>query len=472
MSDTLLYRELFPSYHPSWGDHGAGRRNIYKVPSACAHAKQFQGHPVAYGPPDKLILSATHGELAALPEACSTAAVLLRQAARLHPALPQVAVVSANAMHLRTCDSAAAIGHSCPAQYTSGAASAPLVSLEVHFTPVPDTRPECRQAAPATASTARNSNAASTARNSNAKACATPQHHAFAAAAAHDWAAPLRARLRSRRARLEARSGLLLVHVEPAHVLAAADAIAAQPLVATVAPAKVHRSHNLAAAGAIVQSAGGDAAGAAESHPFWEVGITGTGQVIGIGDSGLDMDHCAYRDARVPFAGFGTGMSHVPQFTSDAHRKVALYYMCDPACACCATSHRELRVCWHTKVKYMLPATATVVFYALSLKRSAKVRDRAQPHRNAPRSRRYADGSDVASGHGSHVAGIAAAAPLDSGDGSQRGVAHDARLAFFDLGDTSSGRGATISAPYDLANTYALQLPARGCALVCVAANW
>ena len=118
------------------------------------------------------------------------------------------------------------------------------------------------------------------------------------------------------------------MHVEPQHILAASTLLASQPLVALVAPGKVRRRHNLNTAAAIVQSAGGESA--ANAHPFWDAGVSGQGQIIGVGDSGLDMDHCAYVDPAVPFEGFSTGSSRTPQFVSKTHRKVALYYMCAP----------------------------------------------------------------------------------------------------------------------------------------------
>ena len=78
-----------------------------------------------------------------------------------------------------------------------------------------------------------------------------PQHHSFAAAAVADWSAPLQRHLKRQQwhassldshvgaansgtAWLEARGGLLLAHVAPVHVLAAAEALASQALVMLV----------------------------------------------------------------------------------------------------------------------------------------------------------------------------------------------------------------------------------------------
>ena len=122
-----------------------------------------------------------------------------------------------------------------------------------------------------------------------------------------------------------------------------------------VAPARVYRHHqqatSLADASAITQSATFDTS--ADAPPLWSAGLTGAGQVLGLGDSGVDMDHCAFNDPAVSFRGFETGQSRVPQFVSETHRKLAFYYM-------------------------------------------------------------FADGTDSMAGHGSHVAGIAVAAPLQA----------------------------------------------------------
>jgi hypothetical protein len=128
--------------------------------------------------------------------------------------------------------------------------------------------------------------------------------------------------------------GLLRLHVRPSQLDAALEHLSAEPLVSLVTAGRVHHAHNLAAAAAVAQSpsaltangAGGRAAGA--QHPFWQAGLAGKGQLIGIGDSGLDMTHCAFADVAVPFESFGVDDFSVPIFNSSTHRKVALYYMC------------------------------------------------------------------------------------------------------------------------------------------------
>lgn len=112
------------------------------------------------------------------------------------------------------------------------------------------------------------------------------------------------------------------------------DYLAAEPLVGLVSAGKLHRTHNLEVASAVAQSHtaltsnGGGAGNGNTQHPFWQAGLAGKGQLIGIGDSGLDMTHCAFADPKVPFKSFAVDEFNVPNFNSSTHRKVALYYMC------------------------------------------------------------------------------------------------------------------------------------------------
>ncbi|GJP30633.1 hypothetical protein CLOM_g4168 [Closterium sp. NIES-68] len=48
------------------------------------------------------------------------------------------------------------------------------------------------------------------------------------------------------------------------------------------------------------------------ARPLWRAGITGSGQIVGIGDSGIDMQSCFFRDDTVPLPG-------------SSHRKVVQY---------------------------------------------------------------------------------------------------------------------------------------------------
>lgn len=153
-----------------------------------------------------------------------------------------------------------------------------------------------------------------------------------AQAAAEDWQPVLQKILAGAPVAMQAQDGLLIVYVPPRHIAAAATAIARQPEVAHVLPRRLHFLHNLQDVSLQIQ-AGGDAArgdAATEAH-FWSAGVNGSGQVIGLGDSGIDMEHCAFTDPAVPFGSFTVDRSRVPVFRSTEHRKVALYYMCVPS---------------------------------------------------------------------------------------------------------------------------------------------
>jgi hypothetical protein len=57
-------------------------------------------------------------------------------------------------------------------------------------------------------------------------------------------------------------------------------------------------------------------------HAFWAAGLDGRGQIVGMGDSGVDMRSCFFSDPAVPFA--------VPQgsaeWSAPNHRKVVYYW--------------------------------------------------------------------------------------------------------------------------------------------------
>lgn len=70
---------------------------------------------------------------------------------------------------------------------------------------------------------------------------------------------------------------------------------------------------------------------------------------------------------------------------------------------------------------------------------------------------RFQDGADEYSGHGSHTAGIIAAAPPTTAGPENDGVAPNAKLAFYDLG--SSRSGSMVATPGNLNRLYALTCP-------------
>lgn len=126
--------------------------------------------------------------------------------------------------------------------------------------------------------------------------------------------------------------------------------LAAQPATHWLSPASLTASARNWQASAIVQSGKGapssnpsNAAADAATHPLWAANVTGRGQVIGGGDSGLDVSHCFFADPDVPielkaagssgsgggwrgFFGGGNGAGGGGSvFESERHRKIRLY---------------------------------------------------------------------------------------------------------------------------------------------------
>jgi subtilisin family serine protease len=64
------------------------------------------------------------------------------------------------------------------------------------------------------------------------------------------------------------------------------------------------------------------------AHVFWDQGLDGKGQVIGIGDSGIDMHSCFFKDPNVPFS---TPIDGSREWRAPEHRKVVYYWgLADP----------------------------------------------------------------------------------------------------------------------------------------------
>ena len=131
--------------------------------------------------------------------------------------------------------------------------------------------------------------------------------------------------------------------------------LAAQPATHWLSPASLEATERNWQASAIIQSGKGapsaagstNAAADAATHPLWAANVTGKGQVIGGGDSGLDLSHCFFADPAVPielrpagggssgggagggwrgfFGGGNGGGGGGSVFESEKHRKIRLY---------------------------------------------------------------------------------------------------------------------------------------------------
>lgn len=59
-----------------------------------------------------------------------------------------------------------------------------------------------------------------------------------------------------------------------------------------------------------------------DTHYFWEAGLDGKDQIIGIGDSGIDMHSCFFNDPANPFSPPTDGDT----WSNPNHRKVVMYW--------------------------------------------------------------------------------------------------------------------------------------------------
>ena len=66
-------------------------------------------------------------------------------------------------------------------------------------------------------------------------------------------------------------------------------------------------------------------------RPFRAAGLDGSGEVVGVGDSGIDVNSCFFYDPRVKVKPNSKGLNGVAQFLSSEarkpHRNIESYYM-------------------------------------------------------------------------------------------------------------------------------------------------
>ncbi len=140
----------------------------------------------------------------------------------------------------------------------------------------------------------------------------------------------------------------------------------------------------------------------------WDMGITGTGQVVMTSDSGINTNHNAFRDAGVPITNFGDFLTH---------RKVIAY-------------------------KNGNPADPNVVF---------------------------GDHGGAGSFHGTHTAGTIVGNDVPFAANTNDGVAINAKIYFMDLSGSALGNG--VSPPADLNDLFQAPYTGNGAGAARVSSN-
>ena len=63
----------------------------------------------------------------------------------------------------------------------------------------------------------------------------------------------------------------------------------------------------------------------ASTHEIWDRGIDGSGQIVGVADTGIDYDNCFFRDSTMPTPAMCTGSNPPATFINHNHRKIVTY---------------------------------------------------------------------------------------------------------------------------------------------------
>jgi len=133
---------------------------------------------------------------------------------------------------------------------------------------------------------------------------------------------------------------------------------------------------------------------------FWKLNITGRGHIVGVGDTGIDINHCMFKDSK----------TLAPKFSHYTEKQIKSRMPERSVADLIKTGHRKIAEYWA-----------------------------------------LADGQDTPGGHGSHVVGVLAGS-LEGSDNNNihTGILPDAKLAFVDIGMADK----TLRLPEDLAESY------------------
>ena len=219
---------------------------------------------------------------------------------------------------------------------------------------------------------------------------------------------------------------------DDAHIVAAA--LAERPEVTWIEPHMEYRVLNadgvqITQSGSNPIGGGGTIVGAT---PMWDMGLHGEGQVVGVGDSGLDGGSCYFENA--------AGGTPGNQQYGDTHRKVQSYraYADGEATGQVITGRMQMHANAHAT--------------------RARARRTFRPHRKWTCAFRSVILTPTApppqADHGTHVVGSIlgeASVTTDPAAVANQGVAYKARVAFTDIGP---GDSPGLAVPNDLVNNF------------------
>ncbi|PNW83456.1 hypothetical protein CHLRE_05g242750v5 [Chlamydomonas reinhardtii] len=151
----------------------------------------------------------------------------------------------------------------------------------------------------------------------------------------------------------------LRVFVCEQHLSAALDWLSSQPVVRWVSPRMTH-THRNARASILTQSGSltaaeyadpvGDGSSGAEAarRPYWAAGLDGTGEILGSGDTGVDLDNCYLSDPRYDSGAVAGQLVNVTETWTSSNGNGTVWWRPDDR-VWRPSDHRKL-------VQYYLPA--------------------------------------------------------------------------------------------------------------------